>query len=139
MGQAVNVLRVTHSEQLANLRSLVAEALATSPLVTDAAAAIIELAGKLNDPDLGLFVCDGGMLLIECRRGFLSPGCTVVHVYCPKGGRKELLAAGTTLAKERGCTRWFGVDINKRGEAYERLIKPDREIGMMYEGNIDER
>ena len=136
MGETVSVYRVTDSVELSRIYRLIVEALATDPLVTDPIAATIEIAGMLKNPDFGLLVTDGGMIVVNCDRGALCPGCTVLHLYAPNGQRKVLVEAADKLARERGCNRIRGVDINQQPEAYERLFKPTRTIGVMYERNL---
>lgn len=136
MGQALAVVRVTDAETLARVYRLVVQALVTDPLVTDPIAATIEIAGLLKNPDFGLFVTEGGVIVVDCNRGALCPGCTVLHLYAPKGQRQVLVTAAEKLALERGCDRIRGVDINQRAEAYERLFKPSRTIGVMYERSL---
>ena len=125
--------RITDSVELSRVYQLVVVALSTDPLVTDPVAATVEVAGMLKDPDFGLFVTDGGVLLADCNRGALCPGCTVLHLYAPKGQRKVLVAAAEKFARERGCNRIRGVDINKQPKGYERLFKPSLAIVIMIE------
>ena len=136
MGEALAVYRITDSVELSRVYRLVVQALATDPLVTDPTAATVEIAGLLKNADFGLFVTDGGVIVVNCDRGALCPGCTVLHLYAPSGQRKVLVEAAEKLARERGCNRIRGVDINQRPDAYERLFKPSRTIGTMYERNL---
>jgi hypothetical protein len=136
MGEAVSVYRITNAADLARVYPLVVKALQSDPLVVDPFAAVVEAAGLVGNPDFGLFVTDGGVIVVDCNRSALCAGATVLHLYAPRGQRKALVAAAEELARARGCNRIRGVDINQRPMAYERLFKPSRTIGTLYERNL---
>lgn len=124
-----------------DFQTFMLKALATSPLIPDAWAALLELSDVLHDPTLGLFaVMEGnqfvGMTIAHNNSSALSPGCGVLHFY-NKGSaaaRKALVEALIGFAKAGGHTKIWGVDINQSPEAFARLFKaigPATSVGDM--------
>lgn len=114
------------------LQELMLEALATSPMVSDANQAVLELADLVRDPRVGLFVTldEGenlhGLLLCQLSRSALSPGCLVQHFY-NRGSNAEsrnLLIQGLiAFTQSAGLSKIWGLDINQSDPAFARLFK----------------
>jgi hypothetical protein len=126
-----------------DIQSFILKSLATSPIMPDAEAALLELVSYVELKLMGLFLVreDGkytGMVLVENNPSALSPGCTVLHFYNEGGAaaRKALIQAAIDFAKSGGFTKIRGIDINQRPGAFARLFRaagPVKAIGGFYE------
>lgn len=120
-------------------RELLERGLATNPLVADPLAAIAELEERLGDPDVALFVSEGGFLIAENNRSEFLRACCVVHFYAERRGvLRELLEECIRFGRSAGLSRYHGCDINELSEAgYRRLLggmpRELRRIGVLYE------
>lgn len=114
-----------------NMQYFMLRSLATSPLMPDADAALLEIVDLLHTGLLGVFVtCDDdwnlhGMALVENNPSALSPGCTVLH-FVNDGNhesRKLLIQAIIEFARSGGYTKIRGFDVNHKPAAFARLFK----------------
>ena len=119
------ISRITSIEQLKPHVDFVLEALATCPFVTDTRKALVEVARELGDPDVLLIVdAPVGLLLGRNNPGEFMKGVTGTHLYSKAPGvAVELMNQLHAFAIERGAPEVFGVDVNKRPKAYERLFR----------------
>ena len=119
------MIRITSVEQLKPYVDFVLEALATCPFVTDPRKALVEVARELSDPDVGLYVDPGvGLLLCRNNTGEFMKGVTGTHLYSKvPGAAVALMTQLHAFAIERGAPEVFGVDVNQRPKAYERLFR----------------
>jgi hypothetical protein len=125
------------------IQNFILKSLATSPIMPDAGAALMELVNYIELSILGLFLIreDGkyvGMALAENNPSALSPGCTVLHFFNEGSGdaRKALIQAVIDFARAAGFTKIRGIDINQRPGAFARLFSaagPVKVIGGFYE------
>jgi hypothetical protein len=125
------------------IQGFILKSLATSPIMPDAEAALLELVNYIQLQIMGLFlVREGGkytgLVIAENNPSALSPGCTVLHFYNEGSAntRKALIQAVIDFAEAGGFTKIRGIDINQRPEAFARLFRaagPVKAIGGFYE------
>jgi hypothetical protein len=128
---------------LADLSAFVARALATSSIIPDAHAAIMELVDYIDQPAIGLLLTRKadkftGLALCENNTSALSPGCHVLHFYSAGDAesRKLLIQGVMAFAQAGGMKKIRGFDINNQPEAFARLFRaagPARELARIYE------
>lgn len=113
------------------LQHFMLKALATSKLINDAEAALLEITDFIHTGLLGVFLTVddkgefAGMALAETNISALSPGCIVLHFYnCGEAeSRNLLIRAVIDFAKDAGMTKIRGFDANNRPAAFARLFK----------------
>ena len=128
---------------LSDLQNFVLKAFATSPIIEDAHAALLELVEYIEQPIMGLFLTrEGteftGLALLENCPSALSPGCLVLHFYNAgsAAARKLLIQAVIDFARSGGYDKIRGCDINHKPEAFARLFRsagPAVELGQFFE------
>jgi hypothetical protein len=132
---------------LTDVASFVLKALATSKIIPDAEAALMEIADYLYIQERGLFLTRDssgftGLLLVENSRSALSPGCLVLHFYNRPGkpeSRKLLISALAAFAERGGQMKIRGFDQNQRPGAFARLFRvlgSAKPLGQGYEFDI---
>lgn len=128
---------------IADLHNFIVKALATSPMIPDAQAAVLELIEYIDKSVIGLFVVAQdqkfvGLMLAENSHSALSPGCSVLHFYNEGGAdsRKLLIQSAMAYARSGGFDKIRGFDINQKPAAFARLFKaagPSKVIGPLIE------
>lgn len=124
------------------------KALSSSPLIEAPEAALLELVDYVEHPGAGVYIVrEGlayvGLLLIEHSGSAFTPGCTVLHIHnegSPEA-RKRLVDAAVAFARERGVSKIWGVDINRRPKGFARLFKaagPAVNRGSLFEFDTSE-
>ena len=134
---------MTRALTVAHCAELLERGLSTMPTVVDTGAAVLELAERLKDRDVALFVEPGGFLICENNRSAFVNACGIVHFYAERAGvLAGLLDEAIAFARAGGLVKFHGVDINGLSERhYRRLLKGKprelRKLGTMYEVSVD--
>ncbi len=134
------ITRLRSTAAMVDHIGLLSRAFAACPFVSSCVDALEEINKNIARDDVGLFVTERGVVLLEYQSGAFMRGVSVAHIYNSGGhaDREELLHAVERFALEHKAPHVWGVDVNQRPRAYERLLRfwnPKRR-GILYSYSV---